>query len=306
VSGPALGPLACVLLASPTIDGLQLGTVNAVLFLGVCLAWRWREQPVRVGATIGVLVMLKIVCWPLAVWLLLTRRYRAAAYSVAAAATLLGTGWIAGPMGVFGYGRMLSELSAHESNRGSGLQSMLTRLTLSPSAAQVVAFAVAGALIWLVARRGDAVVYAATIVAALLISPVVWHHYYLLIAAPLLLLPRGPQWYLLVGWASTAARAAYGFSWVWLSALANVLLAAVLLALLWRHREALHDAVRRVLHRWVAGVVAGLAGLGLLLHAIGDEALFNGIVPAILPVGACVIAVLAARRYAPEMATAGT
>jgi hypothetical protein len=245
VSGPKLAPLACVLLASPTLDGLQIGTLNALLFLGVCLAWRWRDRALTVGVIVGVLVMLKLVCWPLAVWLLLTHRFRAAATSAVAASVLLGAGWVFGPLGLRGYARMLSELSTHEAGDGSGLQSMLVRAAVSPSLAQIAAFALAAALFWAVARRGDAAVYSAAVVAALLISPVVWHHYYLLLAAPLLLVRRGVQWYWLVGWASTSARSVYGVSWLWISVAANVVLAALVLRLAWQHRHALRAPSRR-------------------------------------------------------------
>ena len=247
IAGPRIGPTACVLLSSPTLDGLQLGTLNAVLFLGVCLAWRWRDRPLHAGITLGVLVMLKIFCWPLTLWLLLTRRWRAAGVAVATAAALLGAGWVFGPVGLVPYGQMLSQLSLHEAANGSGLQGMLIRLAITPSAAQIVALGLAAAMLALVSRRGDGAVYAASIVSALLITPVVWHHYYLLIAAPLLLVRHGARWYLLVGWASTAARAAEGISWVWLTVAANVVLVLLTGWWLWRRRREVLLLVQRML-----------------------------------------------------------
>src|SRR5664279_601911 len=75
VAGRRFGPVVWVLLASPTIVGLQMGTLNAVLFLGACAAWRWRDHPARAGIAIGLLITLKVLCWPLIGWLLLTRRW---------------------------------------------------------------------------------------------------------------------------------------------------------------------------------------------------------------------------------------
>lgn len=148
------------------------------------------------------------------------------------------------------------------------------------------------------ARRSDALIYAATVVATLFACPVVWHHYYLLAAAPLLLVRHGAGWYLLIGWASTAARASYGVSWLWLTAAANVALALVVGALIWNRRRVLSAVFRRSLFSWLPGAV----GIGLVLFAtIGYDALVRGLIPTALPVGACIaVLVVAYARTAPR------
>jgi alpha-1,2-mannosyltransferase len=287
LAGPRLVPFACVLFASPTIDGLQMGTLNALLFLGVCLAWRWRDHPARVGVTIGVLVTLKILCWPLAVWLLLTRRWGATTWAAGTGMVLLGIGWVFGPLGPLSYAQLLSQLSAHETDSSSGLQGMLVRWSVPVTVAELIGLACAAVLMALVARRSDTMIYAAAIVAALVASPVVWHHYYLLAAAPLLLARNGAWWYFLVGWASVPARESYGLSWHLVTVLASVGLAGTVAAMLWVRREVLVAALQRArierLMSWLALLAVGLIVLGATVDV---DVVVRGLAPAFIPVGA--------------------
>ena len=48
----------------------------------VALAWRYRDKARVAGLALGVAVAAKLFVWPLVVWLLLTRRFRAAAWAV--------------------------------------------------------------------------------------------------------------------------------------------------------------------------------------------------------------------------------
>lgn len=284
--GWRLVPFACVLFAAPTIDGLQMGTLNAILFLGVCVAWRWRDRPAHVGVTIGVLVTLKILCWPLAVWLLLTRRWRATSWALGSGTVLMGAGWLLGPLGPVSYARMLGQLSSHEIYTSSGLQGVLVRWSLPVLAAEVIGLACTAALMTVVAERSDSLVYATAIVAALVASPVVWHHYYLLAAAPLLLTKNGAWWYLLVGWASQSARVSHGVSWQPIAVAAGVGLTIAGAVLIWRSRVALGTMLRPP-YGWRAGA-AGAAGTVLILVGVlaGFGVLVRGLAPTVVPVGA--------------------
>jgi alpha-1,2-mannosyltransferase len=294
--GRRLRAFGCVLFAAPTLDGLQMGTLNAVLFLGLCVAWRWRDRPAVTGFTIGVLITLKVLCWPLVVWLLLTRRFAGSAWAAGSAAVLLGAGWLMGPLGPFSYASLLSQLGSHEVTATSGLQGMLVRWSLPAAAAEVIALALAAAIVTLAAKRGDAMIYAATVVAALLASPVVWHHYYLLAAAPLLLVRKGAWWYLVVGWASVPARPSSGLSWVFVTVLADVGIAAAAAVLLWRGRHLVLASLHRHRRWWLGGALAVAALVAGLTVAIGILAFLSAVGPSVFSVAACCGLLLVAYR----------
>lgn len=295
LAGRRLGPLSWVLLASPTIVGLQMGTLNAALFLGACLAWRWRDRPARVGVVIGVLVTLKVLCWPLVLWLLLTRRWRASAWAVGAGALLLGIGWVAGPFGPVSYARLLGELAQHEVIRSSGLQGLLVLWWMPVFAAQLVGLLAVAGVVAVVARRSDLTIYTGMIAAALLASPVVWHHYYLLAAAPLLLFRGGPRAYFLVGWAAVAPHPSYGLSWLPLTIVADVALGVVVVGLVWRHRAALSARRRRVPRAaWLAYSAASICLATALVFVGHVDRLVQGISQAVLPIWATLALIVAA------------
>lgn len=248
IVGPRALPVACVLFAGPTVDGLQMGTLNGFLFLGLCLAWRWRARPLATGAVLGALVVLKIFCWPLVIWLLITRRWAAAAWAVGSSAALLGAGWLYGPIGPLTYKVMLSQLAAHEAQTSSGFQSLLLRSTSSLGVAEALGVAVSSVLLVLAVGRSDRFAYTSAVAACLVASPVVWHHYYVLAAAPMLLFRYGDWWYLLVGWFSVPARASSGVSWGWLTTLAHnsVLVLLLVSVLAWHRRRGSLAPARRV------------------------------------------------------------
>jgi hypothetical protein len=249
-----------------------MGTLNAFLFLGLCLAWRWRDRAAPVGAVVGVLVTLKLLCWPLALWLLMTRRYRATAWAVGSAVAMLGIGWVVGPIGPFTYGRMLAKLSAHEVWTSSGIQAILVHWSFSTATAQLLGLAAVAMLVVVTVRRSDRLVYSAMVVAMLVATPVVWHHYYLLAAAPLLLAPYGAQWFLILGWVSVAARDSYGISWKADSVVASIVLAAIALRLMADEAISMWKSGRKRRIPSVAYVATVLAVVGTCLCAAFDPA----------------------------------
>lgn len=282
VAGRRLVPFACVLFSAPTLDGLQMGTLNAVLFLGVCLAWRWRDQPVRAGVAVGVLVTLKLLCWPLLLWFLFTRRWAAATWTAVTGAVLVGAGWLFGPLGPISYARLLGQLAEHEVRTSAGLQGVLVRGGLPAAGAELIGVAVAVALVAVAARRGDGLAYGAAVVGALAASPVVWQHYYLLAAAPLLLVRNGALWYLLLGWLALSARSSYGISWRMLSATAAVAVLVIAGRALWRRRAALRRGAHLVA-RAPLGLVLAVALLGAAV-AVGAAQLAAAAGPATVTV----------------------
>ena len=76
------------LLTPAAVSSLMLGAVDLVLVLGLALCWRWREHAGRAGLALGAIIALKLLAAPLIAWLLVTRRWRAAAIACATSAAL--------------------------------------------------------------------------------------------------------------------------------------------------------------------------------------------------------------------------
>jgi alpha-1,2-mannosyltransferase len=183
-----------------TLGALRLGTFTCLLFLGLALAWRWRDRRVAVGAVVACVVALKVFLWPLVVWLLLTRRIASGALAIALAATLtLGSWALLGFAGLRSYPHLLDSLSTAVQGKGWSLVALGLSFGLSATTGKLVAVALSCALFALACRsagRRELALFTVAIAAALLLSPIVWMHYFLLLAAPLALAyPRlAPAW----------------------------------------------------------------------------------------------------------------
>ncbi len=216
---------ALVMLSSAAVIGLQDGSVNPWLLLGLIAAWRWRDRPVVSGLAVAALVICKLFLWPVLGWLLLSRRYRAAAIAMVVTAVTLVGGFTFGPLGSSGYASMLHVLSGLEAPHAAGLSGLLIHWHASLALATVIATAIAMLLLAAAGyqyRRGaqqfrysrqagdvgrEILVFGAAVVAALFASPIVWHHYYLLLAAPLLVATRSVWPFVVLSLASWAAAA---------------------------------------------------------------------------------------------------
>ena len=107
------------LLTPAALSSVLLGAVDFALVLGLAICWRWRDHAARAGIALGAIVALKLVAAPLVAWLLVTRRFRAAAISAATAAALWVGGWaLIGFDGLTGYPHLLSVLTDIEDDRG--------------------------------------------------------------------------------------------------------------------------------------------------------------------------------------------
>ena len=247
---------ALVLAASSTIIGLQMGTLNAVLFAGLAAVWRVRDRPVAAGGLAALLVYSKLFLAPLPLWLLLTGRRRAAAVATGTLGVLFSLGELVSPVGLATYGDMLSVLARAEAPAGLSLTGLLMNVGLGLGPATWVARVAATALIaacWAAGRtRGtppprtptrwagdDRLVFAAAVAAALLASPIVWSHYLLLLAAPLLVLEGGER----NGALATATVVSWLLVTPHLSTAPDIVASALVLALL--AARPLGDAVRR-------------------------------------------------------------
>jgi hypothetical protein len=195
----------CLVLAitSPVVvHGLWYGNLTLVLMLPVALAWRYRDRARTAGLAVGVAVAAKLFVWPLVVWLLLTRRFRAAAWAATSAVALVLGAWVlVGFEGFRDYPRLLRVVQDVYATRSISISTVAGALG-APSSVAVAVAAVAGLLclaiaLLLVGRPdGDRRIFAVVVAACVIASPIVWPNYAALLFVPIAVTwPRlAPAW----------------------------------------------------------------------------------------------------------------
>jgi hypothetical protein len=190
--------------ASPVVvHGLFYGNLTIVLVLLVALAWRYRDRAWIAGVALGAAVAAKLFVWPLVVWLLLTRRFRAAAWAIGSAAALVLGAWaLIGFQGFRDYPRLLRAVQDVYATRSVSLSTVSAALGMPHSAAVAVAalagLVCIGAGVWLARRSdGDRRAFAVLVAACVLASPIVWPNYAALLFVPIAITwPRlAPAWF---------------------------------------------------------------------------------------------------------------
>lgn len=178
------------LLWPPVIAGWETANVTLVLGLGIAFLWRYRSHPVVAGALVAVLVSLKPFLWPLALWLLATKRYRALGHAVVLGLGMNLIAWaVLGFDQILRYEKLMISLARIEENRGYSLIAlMLNRGVERPLAYAVMlsVSALVAAACLVVGRRGNSrLAFALCIATCLLATPISWLHYFALLAIPL-------------------------------------------------------------------------------------------------------------------------
>jgi hypothetical protein len=185
--------LLVVVVSWPFLYGLYLGAVGPFLVLGIGIAWHWRDRLWPPACAIAALVAVKVFPWPLGVWLLITRRFKALAVCVAIGVLATFGAWAAiGFDGLAQYPRLLSDISFLQEGRAVSAVSILLVGGVSTSVASAAAIVVALAILvvaWRVSRgpQGDARALGLAVIAALTATPIVWEHYMVLLFVPVAL-----------------------------------------------------------------------------------------------------------------------
>lgn len=175
----------------PVIVGWQGGNLSLPLAFLVMLAWRLRDRPLSAGLITALAISLKPFMWPLALWLLATRRWRAAGFALVSGLLLnLAAWWIVGLSQIHVYLRLSQEVTdalwrggysmlaiAHYLGFGRGVGEVLL---LIGSAALVAGVIYTG---FAKGREREAMVLAVALM--LVASPLVWSHYFVLLLVPL-------------------------------------------------------------------------------------------------------------------------
>ncbi|MDQ6806291.1 MAG: glycosyltransferase 87 family protein [Actinomycetota bacterium] len=178
----------------PFLLGLRLGGLTPLIVLGAAIAWRWRERLWPPAIAIASIIVAKLFPWPLAVWLLVTKRLRALALTLVIGGVGTIAAWAAiGFAGMAEYPRMLSNLAFVEQGHGPSLVALLLATGVPTGVAKVVALAAAAALLsaaWRFVGRpdGEQRAFGLIVMAALTASPLVWQHYLVLVFVPIALM----------------------------------------------------------------------------------------------------------------------
>ena len=162
------------------------GNITPVVVLGVALMWRWRNRPALAAAALAAAIAIKLFVAPLLVWLLITRRFRAAAMSAVAAPAVILASWaLIGFRGILDYPALLRLASKAWGADGPFLQGLARQLGLNPTVALMIGAAVASVLLVLASRTDDVKALALLCLACLALSPVAWGFYAGILVVPL-------------------------------------------------------------------------------------------------------------------------
>lgn len=193
------------LLFAPTVNAIALGAITPLLLLGAAAAWRFRDRPGIAGVVSAATAAAKVFVWPLAVWLVVRSRMRAAAIFAGSAPVLVLGGWaVIGFAGFSSYPHLLQLLSKKEALRSYSPAALFGTTSVALSLVLAV-LVIAGVGAAARGEDGDRRAFAVAILGAIVATPVLWLHYLLLLLVPLALYrPRlSPLWFLpFVLWAT--------------------------------------------------------------------------------------------------------
>lgn len=185
---------------APAVGGWVTANESLFLMLGLACVWRWRNRPLVAGLLTAAMVSLKPMMWPLALWLLVTRRWRASAYGLVSGVLINLTAWWLIGFGQIGAFLRASRISTDlQWQRGYGIPALLAHFGADRTLGLAVMVIAALVLVVAVAYTGLALrdeVLALTLMVALacVASPLIWGHYLVLILVPLALLRPRLDW----------------------------------------------------------------------------------------------------------------
>jgi alpha-1,2-mannosyltransferase len=177
----------------PIYSGWQSSNVTLPLMLLIALAWRHRDRPLVAGAITAAAISLKPFVWPLGLWLLATRRWKAAAWALAWGAVFNLLAWgLVGFDEIHAYLRLSGQVTDALYRGGYSMLAVAHHLGFGRGAGKVlllaVSAAVGGALIYKGAVKRDERAALTLAVALMLVaSPLVWSHYFALLVIPVAL-----------------------------------------------------------------------------------------------------------------------
>lgn len=186
---------------APVFSAWQTANVTLLLVLGLAVLWRDRDRPWVAGLMTAVLISAKLFLWPVGLWLLATRRWRASAFALGIGVALNATSWLVlGLDELPRYARLTRALTDAEEGHAYTLNAFALHHGVSRPVAHAIGLAIAAtvAVACIVAgRRGrDSRSLTLCLAVSLLASPLVWVHYFALLIVPVAIArPRlSPLW----------------------------------------------------------------------------------------------------------------
>jgi alpha-1,2-mannosyltransferase len=204
----------------PTLAGIESANVTLPMVLGLALVWRYRNKAAVVALVGGFIIALKLFFWPLLVWLVATRRYRAAALTAAVSLAFVFVPWAGiGFAGLGDYAQLLRFVSHQEGADSYSLAALVHYAVPSWTAAVAVETLVGVGVLGLVVRAGrrgsDRDAFALAIVAMLAFTPLLEIHYFavLLVIVALYRHRFGAAWFApVLIWGASQANNGAGLS----------------------------------------------------------------------------------------------
>ena len=109
---------AAALLWVPSLSGVLLSNLSIPLAFALAVLWRYRDAVWPPAFALGLSVSAKLLFWPMFVWMLVTRRIRAAALAIVIGLAVTTAAWAAiGFDGLAGYPDLLRRLSEIQAER---------------------------------------------------------------------------------------------------------------------------------------------------------------------------------------------
>lgn len=179
---------AVAVISAPAINSVALGALSSFLLLGAAVCWRFRDDPVVAGVATAITALLKLFLWPLGVWLVVTKRWRAALICASTGLILLFGGWaVIDFAGLRSYPTILHVLQQVEIPVSYSLVALFGLSGGAATAVTVVLSLAAIVAVWAAARGadGDRRAFAVAVVASLLTTPLLWMHYLVLLFVPI-------------------------------------------------------------------------------------------------------------------------
>jgi hypothetical protein len=163
------------LLSAPVIAGVMWGNPTLALIFAAALLWHWRDKALAAGLVLGAAIAAKFILAPLIVWLVFTKRVRAAGIAAASAVAMTFVSWAAISFhGLHDYPRLVSNLTRFQIGEGFLVSALAARLHASTHVAELVGLVAAAAVlavVWAV-RRDERASFAIALMAVQYVTAV--------------------------------------------------------------------------------------------------------------------------------------
>jgi alpha-1,2-mannosyltransferase len=176
--------------SAPVMNSLAIGALTSFLLLGAALTWRCRDRPSLAGSAASVTAVVKLFLWPLGLWLVVTRRLRAAAAFFVVGVVGVVAGWAAiGFAGFRAYPHLLRVLADLEAGVSYSPVALLRLSGSGATALSVVLVITVVVAVALAARGtdGDRRSFTIAVIGSLVATPVLWLNYFALLLIPIAL-----------------------------------------------------------------------------------------------------------------------